>query len=77
MEITFSVFGFVKQVVQVSDKIKPETLQKLLNSGKVLTSMREGGAISFAKNRKWVGTVNNVDNECEYSEFEVREISGN
>ena len=71
-EIEFSVSGCVVQRVSIADpKMTPEKLEKLLNSGKVVTSIEEGGVVLYTKNMKKIGKVNMVDNACEYFDFVV------
>lgn len=70
--ICFSVQGDVTQQVEVSDpKMTRSKLQKLLTTGKVATTIQEGGTIEFIKDGKVLGKVTSVYNECEYFDYNV------
>ena len=76
LEITFGVQGWVKQIVEVPDNINTEELKGKLNSNMALTTIQEGGEIIEFPNGEeiMIGEVKSVNNECEYTDFEVREI---
>ena len=70
--ITFDVSGTVEQTVVITDpKITEGRLDRLLNEGKVATTIQEGGQLMMVKTGRVIGKVLTVDNECEYSEFMV------
>jgi hypothetical protein len=72
VQIRFDVAGSVTQTVRILDpKISPEILQKLLRSGEAATTIQEGGNLEYLLDGKLIGVVENVDNDCEYSEYEV------
>lgn len=81
--IRFSVVGHVKQTVTVTDDaMTAEKLQELLDGGHVVTSIQEGGqVVEFVQDattewdtkEKIIGVVENVDNYCEYEDYEVFE----
>jgi hypothetical protein len=71
-KVTFSVQGWVEQTIEVSDpKMTAEKLEKLLNEGKLVTTIQENGGLIQLKGFKQVGQIVNVDNNCEYVEYEV------
>ncbi len=72
--ITFEVQGYVKQFVTMIDqRITLEQLQVGLRCGKYATTIQENGYIIEVATMKNVARVTNVDNFCEYNEFEVEE----
>jgi hypothetical protein len=75
MKIKFSVSGVVEQEVKMIDPlISRSALQQLLNTGKVVTTIQEGGTVEFLKDGEVIGKVVSVDNECSYEDFEVKEV---
>jgi len=71
-KICFCVSGDVTQQVEVTDpKMTKSKLQKLLASGKVATTIQEGGKIEFIKDGKILGKVTSVYNQCEYFDWNV------
>jgi hypothetical protein len=72
MKITFSVEGDVSQEIQITDpKITPSTLQTLFDTGKVITTIQEGGTIELIESGKIIGKVLSVENNCSYSDYKV------
>jgi hypothetical protein len=79
--INFYIQSYVKQRVSLHGDVEltPQQLQDLLSSGKVVTTIQEDGDVILLSADekesdtvgKQIGTVIEVDNECEYSEFEV------
>ena len=73
-QIKFDVSGSVTQTVVIQDKkITPEILQQLLISGEAVTTIQKSGTVEYLKDGKIIGYVESVDNECEYSEYEVED----
>lgn len=81
MTVTFSVQGYVKQHVVITDsRITPASLQRGLNTGYYLTTIQEGGEI-ISRGGKVVGHLVTIHAlylyglsnkiELEYSDFEV------
>jgi hypothetical protein len=73
-EIFFSVQGYVTQTVEIVDpKMTPAKLQTMLNNGKACTTIQEGGTVDITASGKVIARVRFVDNNCEYSDFEVED----
>ena len=73
-EIRFSAQGWVKQFVLVQPEFKSltaEELQSMLNKGEAMTTVQEGGLVEIVKDGKIIAAVDNVENEMEYTDFEV------
>lgn len=73
MTVTFSVQGYVKQHVVITDsRVTPASLQRGLNTGYYLTTIQEGGEI-ISRGGKVVGRVEGLSSktELEYFDFEV------
>ena len=69
--IEFSVFGSVRQVVDILDtSLTPEKLVAGLNEGEYLTTMQENGDVIINEPAgRAVARVLSVDNECTYEDF--------
>lgn len=74
-QISFSVQGYVRQSVSITDKsITPEKLQEMLNNGSACTTVQDNGEIIITSDMKTIGTV--IDgigrkSNLEYLDFEV------
>jgi len=73
LEVTFSVIGYVKQIVDIPSGIAANELARKLESEQVLTTIQEGGTVDLLDGMT-VGTVLDVMNHCQYECFEVKEI---
>ena len=72
VRLSFSAMGHVKQTVTISKPgITQEDLIKGLNDGTISTSERKGGTVDITANGEIIGTVTSVDNNLEYSDFEL------
>jgi spore germination protein GerM len=77
VSITFNVSGWVTQILEVDDDITEQGLQELiegLGDGRFVTTIQEGGEV-LDEDMKRVGLVVDVDNNIEYSDFEITNIS--
>lgn len=77
-EVTFCVSGHVKQIVDIPGEMAADELARKLESGQILTTIQEGGAVISTADlySPAMGTVLDVMNHCEYEYFEVKEIGG-
>jgi len=73
LEVTFSVIGYVKQIVNIPSGIAADELARKLESGQVLTTIQEGGTVDLLGGTT-IGTVLDVMNHCQYEYFEVKEV---
>jgi len=75
LTIRFSAAGGVNQVVRLRRqfaRLRPEDVAQRLNSGEFQTSLQLGfGTVDVAATGVCVADVIEVDNELEYSDFEV------
>jgi hypothetical protein len=72
--ISFQAVGKIKQRVRIVDPaFNAEVLEKLLQSGKALTTIQENGDVVAQINDKLyvIGVVEQVDNQAEFSDFRV------
>jgi hypothetical protein len=75
-EVSFTVMGDATQTVTVDDlSITEEQLQKLLSSGKAVTTVQEGGTVDMTKSGRRIGRVRSVDVNCTYEDFSVEDQS--
>jgi hypothetical protein len=73
-EITFSVSGYVTQNVLITDpKITAHQLQSMLETGRAMTTMQEGGVVIVTRTDRVIGKVVDVDNNCQYEDFDVED----
>lgn len=76
-EVAFSVMGNVKQTVEIA---RPgwtaERLQSALEDRTVFTTIQDNGEVEVVETGEIIGRVVNVDNECEYDEFQVTRSGG-
>jgi hypothetical protein len=73
-ELSFSVQGYVKQIIEIVDpKYTPKKILKGLQQGTIYTTIQEDGNVEIIKNGHVVGKVVNVDNECEYFQYELED----
>ena len=78
MRIAFSAQGQVKQrVTLLKTGVSAKELQDGLNSGRYVTTIQEGGEFSThieeTSTGEKVARIDDVNNELEYSDFEVEE----
>jgi hypothetical protein len=74
-DLSFSVQGHVKQTIEiVSPKYTPKKILKGLNDGTIITTIQEGGSVEFVRDGHVIGKVVNVDNQCEYFDYELGEL---
>jgi len=78
IKISFLAQGHVNQSIEIEDecKLSDEEIIAGLNSGGILTTIQEGHTlICFGLQSKMtvIGTIDNVDNNLEYTDFEVIE----
>jgi hypothetical protein len=74
-ELSFLVSGHVKQTIEIRDpKYTPEKIVKGLSKGTIVTTIQEGGNMELLKNGHVIGKVVNVDNQCEYFDYELGEL---
>jgi hypothetical protein len=73
IKISFCVAGSIKQTIRLLNSVKltPDEIVQGLNDGSILTTIQEGGTVEFLADGKKIGEVVNVDNECEYTEFDL------
>jgi hypothetical protein len=70
--ITFNVSGSIRQRVEVADDMTPQQLQAMFDKSEIVTTIQEGGELLLTSDFETkVGTVEDVDCDCEYSEYEV------
>jgi hypothetical protein len=71
-KVTFSVSGTITETIRITDpSITISKLQKMLKSGEAVTTIQEWGSVDITATGLVIGTVEVVDNECEYTDFEV------
>jgi ABC-type molybdate transport system substrate-binding protein len=74
VEIAFSVEGSVKQTIEIiNPAYTPEMIVSGLASGKLATTIQEGGSVDVVATGEKVATVINIDNELGYFDFEQEE----
>lgn len=72
IEIAFSVEGTIKQTLEiVNPEYTLETILAGLASGKLATTIQEGGSVDVVATGEKIATVINVDNELGYFDFEA------
>ncbi len=72
INLRFDVTGYVEQEITVTDpNMTPEKLLKLLKEGKAATTIQENGTVDYIADGVVIGTVTSVDNQCEYSDYEL------
>lgn len=73
VEITFSVNGHVRQQVKLVDgcALTVAQIQDGLNLGKFVTTIQEDGTLDITATGETIGTIVDVFNECEYTDFYV------
>lgn len=70
--VTFSVLGHVTQKVRLVDvSFSAEHIQEMLNDGTAVTTIQENGDLVVTESGHVIAKVVGVDNECEYSDFNV------
>ena len=68
---TFSARGNISQTVNIiNPAYTPERLLRELNSGRLLTTVQENGAVEVTASGKVVATIVSVDNDLEYFDFQ-------
>jgi len=73
-KVEFDVSGTCEQEIEITDpKMTAAKLEKLLNEGKVVTTMQEDGQVLLLLHSKVVGKVVFSDNSCEYRDFVVED----
>lgn len=75
VQISFLVQGHINQTISLNRGITPEQLVAGLNSGKYFTTVQENGDVILLDNghESVIGKVTSVDNECSYTDFELRD----
>lgn len=73
IKISFDVSGSVSQTILLNDDccLTIVQIQDGLENGTIVTTIQEDDTIDFTDSGKVIGTVVNVDNECEYVDFIV------
>lgn len=71
VKITFSVSGYVTQTVELKPGVDPADLEQKLRSGVAATTIQEDGEVVVVESGEVLGTVTNVDNNCEYDDYDV------
>jgi len=71
--ISFLASGYIKQVIELSDDcgLTNKQIVEKLNDGTIVTTIQEGGTIEFVLDGKVIGAVAYVDNNLEYTDFEL------
>ena len=70
-KLSFLVQGHVDQTIEITNKdYIPNEIIKMLNNGKILTTIQNGGKIIIDENGIEIGKIINIDNWLEYSDFE-------
>jgi hypothetical protein len=74
--VSFCVGGHVKQNIELSPdcKLTVEEIQEKLDNGKLFTTIQENGELLDVEGNVF-GKITNVDNHCEYTEFDVEEYN--
>lgn len=76
-EVKFSATGWIRQRIQIVDcNLSPDEVQAMLNDGRLITTVQEGGEVLIQGGGELgplhtVGKVISVDNNMEYTDFEV------
>jgi hypothetical protein len=74
-QITFNASGWVKQNVKIIDpNVTADELEQMLKSGEAITTIQDDGVIINAKDSHVIGVMEQVNNDCEYTDFEVEKI---
>jgi len=76
-DISFCASGTIRQTVELFSGVKltAEQIQKGLKSGKYATSAQDGGSfLIVGKNFESIGRVTSIDNELEYTDYEVEDF---
>lgn len=72
MKLTFYAEGYITQTVEIlNPDYTPERLISDLNSGELFTSLHEPRMVVFAETFEPVARIIALDNELEYSRFEL------
>jgi hypothetical protein len=69
--ISFYVSGYAVQTVKLENGYTVEQVVEMLNDGRAITTIQEGGSIDITENGKKIGTVECVDESLEYTSFQV------
>lgn len=71
-DISFCVQGSVKQTLEIlDDKWNGVKIVKALNEGIIFTTIQENGTVDIVESGRVVAKIVNVDNSCEYNEFDI------
>ena len=77
--ISFLAQGYVNQYISLPDDfdLSDEEIIRGLNDGSILTTIQEEGVLMFISpktgQKAHFGEIENVDNNLEYTDFEIRE----
>ena len=73
--ISFLVMGHIDQVITPREGYTEKQIVDLLNEGEAFTTLHDAHAIILLEGgmEKVIDDIDDTDNYCEYTDFEVRE----